>query len=787
MSADDNGNTLLDVKQDLEELKKILLSSEEKNKETHHNKILLNVLKVNHSINNASSIEDLLDITLEGIAKTTQAIRGFVMLLNERSKLVLKAEYNINGHIITTDKFEEGRRLLNLALKQGEAVYSAQFNELTRKEKLGNKLCVPLKIKKKTLGVIYIDKNNGFFDREQLEAFEIISTHTASALENFALSEDINITSRKLKRKIWDLNSLFDMSRHLSSSLNSESILKNLLFTSMGIMGIETGVVMSIEDDKLVVEQSSGLDKDLVKSITFDIKGQWARTLLEGMPVLVRDLKDMKEFREEKRKLEQLECTLCLPMVKDNQLKGMFGLGKKALEKSYAADEIDILITLTNQAVVALDNAYLFEDLKEKRHQLKRQVDQLATLHKVGQTISSTLDLPQLLELIYEESGKIVNNDSFFIALYDSAKDEISFEIYVDEGIRYSRASRRKGKGLTSWVLENKKYLLIKDSEQKNDVFPVTPSLGGSERMSRSWLGVPLIASDNAIGVIAVQSYKPNEFTEEHLQVLSTLATQAAIAIENAQLYEQVAEKERIAQELKIARDIQMNLLPPEHPKLENFDIWSISYPAQQVGGDFFDYFTVSENVIGLCVGDVAGKGIPAALYMAVTSSILQAKAIGEISTKQVLFNTNHILCQKITKYKSVVVAYGVIDLSTHLLRISNCGLVSPIYFPANAPKTCKYLKVKGMPLGITRRAKYDELELNLYSGDVLVLTSDGIIEAQNKEGEMFGLKRMEQVIHKYRSSTSAKIIDQLLASVQIFVNDTPQYDDITVMVVKVL
>jgi sigma-B regulation protein RsbU (phosphoserine phosphatase) len=298
-----------------------------------------------------------------------------------------------------------------------------------------------------------------------------------------------------------------------------------------------------------------------------------------------------------------------------------------------------------------------------------------------------------------------------------------------------------------------------------------------------------MVKEDELKGLLTLSSRSLGQvYTEDDIEMLSTLANQGLVALENARLYEELAEKERIAQELKIARDIQMKLLPQTTPKIEGFDVYSISEPAKEVGGDFFDYLSINDNCIGLCVGDVSGKGVPAALYMAVTDSILQAQSIAEENPAKVLNSTNQILCRKVAKYRSVVMAYIVLEPAKKIARISNCGLVSPILYSKDENSkeaTCSYIKVSGMPMGISKKGSYDQKEITIKKGDIILICSDGIVEAKNNADEMFGASRLEKSLMESAELSANQIVNKIIKDVNKFVGDAPQYDDITLMVLK--
>jgi hypothetical protein len=249
-----------------------------------------------------------------------------------------------------------------------------------------------------------------------------------------------------------------------------------------------------------------------------------------------------------------------------------------------------------------------------------------------------------------------------------------------------------------------------------------------------------------------------------------------------------ISERERLKKELEIAAKVQLSLLPKEEPKLPGYDISAISIPAVEAGGDYFDFVKLSGNKMGIAIGDVSGKGVGAAIYMTLTKGILQAHAEEDVSPKNVLGKVNRLLYKTIEKNSFVSMFYAILDTTKHSLLYSRAGHNPGILSSEGSGKT-KLLLSKGMALGLEEGSIFtstlNEEEISLNSGDILVLYTDGFTEAMNEKHELYGEEKLIKLIEEKRTQTAKDIIDLILKDVRKFVDNYPQYDDMTILVVK--
>lgn len=296
---------------------------------------------------------------------------------------------------------------------------------------------------------------------------------------------------------------------------------------------------------------------------------------------------------------------------------------------------------------------------------------------------------------------------------------------------------------------------------------------------------VPLVSQGELIGLVNLGSRRSDQaYSSDDRKLLADLATQAAPALKVAQLVRQqqleAAERERVAQELKVARLIQQTLLPQSLPEIDGWQVAAYYQPAQAVGGDFYDFRTLSDGKLAIVIGDVTDKGVPAALVMATTRTLLRAASERLVSPGAVLERVNDLLHPDIPARMFVTCLYAVLDPTTGHLVYANAGHDLPY---ATGPRGVVELAARGMPLGLMPGMDYEEKEVALGPGDTVLFYSDGLVEAHDPQREMYGFPKLRQELANFRDDS---LIDYLLATLYGFVGpDWEQEDDVTLVTLR--
>ncbi len=421
------------------------------------------------------------------------------------------------------------------------------------------------------------------------------------------------------------------------------------------------------------------------------------------------------------------------------------------------------------------------ENLEKENLHLKEGIAELSILNEIGIAIRSTQSLEKIIDLIIHKCVKHLHVEQGVISLLEKNKEEDNFKTMIRESDQTSQfLPYRMDEQLLGWMIKNKKPLLINDYQNDNKI--TTSHLETCP--IKSILAVPLITRDQLIGLLAMFNKKnPTGFSESDQRLLSIIATQSAQVIETARLFEEERHLLNIREEMRFAKDIQIKLLPDKAPRVSGYDIAGLSIPAKEVGGDYFDFIPLSDTQLTFCLGDVSGKGLPASLLMANLQATLRGQALFKNTPSECLYYSNVLLYNSTSPEKFATLFHGILDFSTHELKFSNAGHDHPFLFSQN--QEVLRLQTGGILLGFMNDYKYEEDTYLMKNGDVLFIYSDGLTEAMNSREEEFGEDRLQQLIQNSLSLKAEEIINKTISEIKEFAGDTPQMDDMTVMVIK--
>jgi sigma-B regulation protein RsbU (phosphoserine phosphatase) len=333
------------------------------------------------------------------------------------------------------------------------------------------------------------------------------------------------------------------------------------------------------------------------------------------------------------------------------------------------------------------------------------------------------------------------------------------------------------GEGLVGYAALHRQPVLVPDVERDPRYINANPE-------TRSELCVPLIYKGKVIGVLDIEHTRRGYFNEQHVRTLTTLAAQVAIAIENARLYETLARQEQqLERDLVLARELQSQLLPPCCPALRNAQLAARFQPARFIGGDLYDFVPYARERMGIAIGDVSGKGAPAAIYASLVSGFLRSHAAGEVGAAAMLSAVNHSLSGRAIAAQYVSMIYAIWDDKRRQLRIANSGLPRPMYCHGGRVEV---VDATGLPVGMFPAADYDEVTFNARRGDLFVFFSDGIVDAGNAEGQAFGRTRLEDIVARHCDRSADDVVTAIFAAVREHAGGTAPFDDETVLALKV-
>ena len=409
-----------------------------------------------------------------------------------------------------------------------------------------------------------------------------------------------------------------------------------------------------------------------------------------------------------------------------------------------------------------------------------KQGDLLALISKVGITLLASATLNETLEQIVTLVFEAVPADRCLIMMRDEGSEDLRVAVARLRDRVGEVGEIRVSRNVLDEVVIRGKSVLTSDAQHDPRFASGTVVLQGV----RSVLAVPLGVSDKVFGIIYADSpIAEGRFTEDHLKVLTTLASVAAIRVENARLVEARLERERFERELALASEIQQRFQPTAPPHVDGYELQGISFPCYEIGGDYYDFIEREDGRLVIALGDVSGKGTAAALLMSSLHAAIHAQSASHNSLVATISAVNRYLADNIPANRFVTLFYAELDPQPGTLSFLNAGHNPPLI--VHSAGTVEQLASGGLPLGIKRDAEYREGRTQLQRGDVLVIYSDGVTEAVSPTGEEFGATRLYEVVSRNIEASAAGIRDRIESSLTKFAQGTSAADDITLVIVK--
>lgn len=420
---------------------------------------------------------------------------------------------------------------------------------------------------------------------------------------------------------------------------------------------------------------------------------------------------------------------------------------------------------------------------------LQAQLERLTLLQKINREFHSSIELNELLPTIFEEVIEATEAEGGSIWLLDPSGQELECQIAAGGGGEKLPGSRLKlGEGLAGWVAKHRQPTTV-DNVQRDERW--ARDVGDAQRLqfeTTSLISAPLVVKDESLGAInVVNKIGAEGFTPDDLELLTSLANNAALVIKNAQLVEEVKEAERAARDMEIASDIQKSLLPAHPPQIEGLQLAGRCIPAKNVGGDYFDYFLMDDGKLGVLIADVSGHNVGSALVMALTRQALRFESRHQPSVAGVLAATNRAMYDDLSNAGLFITVFFVsYDPKSRTLTWANGGHNQPLLQRAREQDVA-WLDADGMLVGILDDVEYEERQMTLDPGDILLLYTDGITEARNEAGEMYGEDRLCQLVRENAHLSAQELLDHVYETAREWGRNVVQYDDVTAVVMKVV
>lgn len=553
--------------------------------------------------------------------------------------------------------------------------------------------------------------------------------------------------SLKVKR---NLTALVDFSRIINSSIDLEFITNNVLLTCLGKFLATRGLIALKEKNKIVLKGSKGLSSDLLNQFPE------LETTINCIdhPELISFM-NMANLKVVEKISASDDCI------------GLVCLGEKLNKSDYTEDDVEFLNTILNISATAVQNSLVIDELRKVNRQLDSRIQRLSSLFELSKEFGSFSESSRVVKLlVFSILGQFLVQ-KYAVLLFENDEPDI-----LDS--KFERA---------------KLYELIKKYELQKNTDSIKKDMLIDKFSDLTEFGVELIVpmqlQGKTRGLILLGSRAGSrKYSPGDVEYIYSVGNLAIISLENNRLFLEALEKQKMEEDLLIARDIQRNLLPSSLPDYEKYDIAALNVSSKQVGGDYYDVIPIDDEKFYIAIADVAGKGVPASLMMANIQAFLQVICRQNLKIDEATAMINDLVTANSSEGRFITFFWGFINTKTNTLTYVNAGHNPP--YLLRADKVIK-LTEGGMIFGVMKTfVPYIFEEVKLQKDDVLILYTDGVSEALNLEFEEYSEQRLEKKAKELMDKSANEILNGIKEDVQIFTQGNLQSDDITMIVIKV-
>lgn len=577
-----------------------------------------------------------------------------------------------------------------------------------------------------------------------------------------------------LRKRLKELEFLIRSSHVLNSTLDLDRLLS---------------VIMKIVKDALRVETVSVLFPDATKeNMVFQLaRGKRGREIVglsvpvgEGVvgwvaknrkPAVVNNLKDDHRFSavlEQKFGLKTREI-MSIPLMRRNAIIGVIEAVNRRRGDAFTSDDLQLFLALGDHIAAAIENARLFNEAERARLEA-------AQLYTISVAMGKALELDEALDQILNSLKKLIHYDAAALFVLDTKNQELVSHYQIGYDARnLSKLRLKLDEGVVGWSAQNKKPVIVPDVRLDDRYV-------NAHGRTRSEMVTPMLSRGRVIGLFNLESNKVDAYRARDLRLLESFASQAAVSIERARLYEEERLKREIERELKLARTVQAFFTPSKSRKVGKYTLSARNYPSLELSGDYIDVFPLTKPYIAFAIADVAGKGVPASIIMASFRATLHTLAPYFTSARDIALRANQLLLETVRPEDFVTAFIGVIDANTGEGTYCNAGHEPPVLMKPNG--RYQRLETGGTLLGAFPDNNLEEGRFALNDCFFFAYT-DGTTDAINPKGEPYGFKRLARFLRNHRRDPGPDICRNLRKELQAFTNGAPQLDDQTFLVIK--
>ncbi|MGA8042903.1 MAG: SpoIIE family protein phosphatase [Terracidiphilus sp.] len=566
-----------------------------------------------------------------------------------------------------------------------------------------------------------------------------------------------------------DLTYLVQLADALNTTLDLETLMQRTSELVREVLEYRIFAILLLNDrtHELRMRFQIGHTPEVQRSRIPVGKGVVGQVALTRQAMLINDVSTVEGYIPAN---PEVRSELAVPLIAKNKLIGVMDLESEKIGY-FRPDHLHLLTLTASRIAQAIENARLYA-------RVSRQAQTLTVLNEISAELTSILELDPLLARIGQLLRRLIDYQMFSIMLLDD-KGETLITRYAWR-FGYAHAPLRRipiTTGLVGAAVREWRPINVPDVRKDPRYLPMNPE-------TRSELIVPLFHKGRIIGVLDLEHTRTGFFNEEHERTLTTMAAQVAIAIENARLYQAVKRQERqLERDIAMAREVQLRLLPPEAPEHPHAEMAVRFLPARTIGGDLYDFLDYGPGKTAIVMGDVSGKAAPAALFAALVSGIMRAAAAQHPEPAQMLRLLNDALQERKLESQYVVLLFALWNEENQTLQIANSGAVQPVFCRGGQSMT---VRAEGFPLGLFPDVAYEEFNIATQPGDAVVFISDGILDAENDAGEMYGEERLSNLLCAHHDKPAAEIAEAILSDVTHFQGGRDRFDDETIIVLRV-
>jgi len=579
------------------------------------------------------------------------------------------------------------------------------------------------------------------------------------------------------------LDFLLEVSTVTAETLDLDRLLANVADIVKEVIPYELFAILLYNERSrtLRMRYSIGHRDEVAKNLSIKLgEGITGTAAASRQPILVRDVRQDSRYLNA---LDAVRAELSAPMLVRGKLVGIIDLQSTRLN-AFSEQDRALLALIASRIGTAIDNARLYR-------RVERQNRMLRVLAHLSQEFSSILEVDELLTKIALTIHALISFDAFTIFLVDEERQLLRCRFSQRYDERTTIENIPISLGITGAAARSRQPVRVADVTQD-------PRYIATHSDIRSEVAIPLVLHDRVIGVMDLESIRIGFFTEDHVRALNLLAPQMATSVENARLYEELAQREqKMDQDLQAAYKLQSILIPRTVSDIPGLEVGLKTRPARQISGDLYDFFLHGDDYALVAFGDVSGKGAAAALYGALISGLLRTLAPSRRSPAELMKTLNEVLLERKVDAQYATLLLVLWAPHSRTFKMAGAGTLPPLVFRAGQVINPK---MEGIPIGLLEDQEYEQVKIEVQPGDLLLLYSDGIedqlgeeagslseVEASARDLESYDRARLEKIVSTSLNKSPQEILDRIFKDIDAFRGPTPLTDDQTVLAFRVL